>query len=83
MRGTVKWFDAAKGYGFAAPDDGGKDVFVHIRDVHHAGLSGIAEGDVISFDIEAGNDGRKRAIGLQLLERASRAASTTRTGGRW
>ena len=43
--GTVKWFNATKGYGFIQPDDGGKDVFVHISDVQRSGLNGLNEGD--------------------------------------
>ncbi|MEN8723165.1 MAG: cold-shock protein [Alphaproteobacteria bacterium] len=50
--GTVKWFNATKGYGFIAPDDGGDDVFVHISAVERSGLAGLNEGDKISYDIE-------------------------------
>ena len=48
--GTVKWFNSAKGYGFVAPEDGGKDVFVHISAVERAGLSGLAEGQKVSYE---------------------------------
>ena len=48
--GTVKWFNSAKGYGFIAPENGGKDVFVHISAVERAGLSGLAEGQKISYE---------------------------------
>ncbi len=51
--GTVKWFNSQKGFGFIAPDDGGNDVFVHISAVERAGLSGLAEGQKISFEIKA------------------------------
>ena len=51
--GTVKWYNAQKGYGFIQPDDGGKDVFVHISAVERAGLSGLNEGQKISFDVVA------------------------------
>lgn len=49
--GTVKWFNATKGYGFIEPDDGGKDVFVHITAVQASGLQGLNEGQKISYDI--------------------------------
>jgi cold shock protein len=51
--GTVKWFNGQKGFGFIQPDDGGADVFVHISAVERAGLSGLAEGQKISFEIKA------------------------------
>jgi cold shock protein len=51
--GTVKWFNGQKGFGFIAPDDGGSDVFVHISAVERAGLSGLAEGQKVSFEIKA------------------------------
>ena len=51
--GTVKWFNGQKGFGFIQPDDGGKDVFVHISAVERAGLSGLAEGQKVSFDVVA------------------------------
>lgn len=49
--GTVKWFNATKGFGFIQPDDGQKDVFVHISAVERSGLGGLREGDKISYDI--------------------------------
>ncbi|MCG6856480.1 MAG: cold-shock protein [Salaquimonas sp.] len=49
--GTVKWFNSQKGYGFIQPDDGGKDVFVHISAVERAGLSGLADGQKVEFEI--------------------------------
>ena len=51
--GTVKWFNGTKGYGFIAPDDGGKDVFVHISAVERAGMRGLDEGQKISFEVVA------------------------------
>ena len=51
--GTVKWFNAQKGYGFIQPDDGGKDVFVHISAVERAGLNGLNEGQKISYELVA------------------------------
>jgi cold shock protein len=50
--GTVKWFNATKGFGFIQPDDGGKDVFVHISAVERAGLAGLAEGQKLNYEIE-------------------------------
>ena len=64
--GTVKWFNETKGYGFIQPDNGGKDVFVHISAVQQAGLRGLAEGQKVTFDIE--NDrrsGKPAAVNLQ------------------
>ncbi len=57
-QGTVKWFNATKGFGFIQPDDGGKDVFVHISAVERAGLKGLNEGQKVSYDIvsERGRD---------------------------
>ena len=52
-QGTVKWFNSQKGYGFIQPDDGGKDVFVHIRAVERAGMSNLNEGQKVSFDVVA------------------------------
>lgn len=49
--GTVKWFNSQKGYGFIEPEDGGKDVFVHISAVERAGLSGLADGQKVGFEI--------------------------------
>ena len=64
--GTVKWFNSAKGYGFIQPDDGSKDVFVHISAVERAGLSGLNEGQKVSFDLQAGRDGKSSAENLQV-----------------
>lgn len=65
--GTVKWFNATKGFGFIAPDDGGKDVFVHISAVERAGLTGLADNQKVSFEMQAGRDGRSSAGDLRLL----------------
>lgn len=63
--GTVKWFNAQKGYGFIAPEDGGKDVFVHISAVERAGMDNLREGQRISFELERGQQGRVSAVNLQ------------------
>lgn len=65
--GTVKWFNATKGYGFIQPDDGDKDVFVHISAVEQAGLNGLNEGQKIRYEL-ATNRGRVSADKLQLIE---------------
>lgn len=65
--GTVKWFNATKGYGFIAPEDGGKDVFVHISAVERSGLQGLSDDQKVSFELEEGRDGRQMASDLKLL----------------
>jgi CspA family cold shock protein len=64
--GTVKWFNAQKGYGFIQPGDGGKDVFVHISAVEQAGLSTLNEGQKITFDIITTDRGRTAAGNLKV-----------------
>lgn len=65
--GTVKWFNATKGYGFIAPDDGGQDIFVHISAVEKAGLKTLNDNQKISFELLSGRDGRSSASDLHLL----------------
>jgi len=67
--GTVKWFNAAKGFGFIQPDNGGTDVFVHISAVERAGLRGLAEGQKVSYEIVIDRrSGKSSADQLQVQE---------------
>jgi CspA family cold shock protein len=65
--GTVKFFNSTKGFGFIQPDDGSKDAFVHISAVERAGLTGLGEGQKLSYDLETGRDGKASATNLRLL----------------
>ena len=66
--GTVKWFNSTKGYGFIAPDDGGKDVFVHISAVQASGLQGLEDGQKVSFDTEPDKRGKgPKAVNLTII----------------
>jgi cold shock protein len=62
--GTVKWFNTQKGYGFIQPEDGSKDVFVHISAVERSGMGNLHEGQRISFELERGNQGKISAVNL-------------------
>ncbi|MBR0904563.1 cold-shock protein [Bradyrhizobium liaoningense] len=64
--GIVKWFNTSKGYGFIEPDDGGKDVFVHISAVQKAGYSELLEGARVSYDLTAGRSGKMSAENLRI-----------------
>lgn len=66
--GTVKFFNSSKGFGFIAPEDGGKDAFVHISAVENAGLSGLDEGQKVTYELESGRDGKMSATNLQLAD---------------
>jgi len=65
--GTVKWFNPVKGYGFIEPEDGSKDVFVHMNAVRSAGLDTLNEGQRVDFDIEPGKDGKTAAANLVAI----------------
>ncbi|MBY0569360.1 MAG: cold-shock protein [Hyphomonadaceae bacterium] len=65
--GTVKFFNTTKGFGFIAQDGGGKDVFVHISAVERSGMSGLADGQKVSFDLEKDRQGRDSAINLKAV----------------
>lgn len=67
-KGTVKWFNPTKGYGFIAPDTGGKDIFVHISAVQKAGLRSLNEGQKVSFEVEQQQNGRSAAVDLSQSE---------------
>src|SRR5690349_1619214 len=65
--GTVKWFNAQKGYGFIQPEDGSKDVFVHISAVERSGIGNLHEGQRLSFELERGNQGKISAVDLRQV----------------
>lgn len=64
--GTVKWFNQTKGFGFIAPEDGGRDIFVHISAVERAGIRQLNDGQAVTYDLESGRDGRQSATNLAL-----------------
>ena len=66
--GSVKWFNATKGYGFIAPEDGSKDAFVHISAVERAGLSTLREGQWVSYELRPGRDGKSSAEELSVAD---------------
>jgi CspA family cold shock protein len=65
--GTVKFFNTTKGFGFIRPDDGSKDVFVHVSAVERAGLDTITENQKLSFELEKGKDGKTSAVNLKAV----------------
>ena len=65
--GTVKWFNATKGFGFIAPDEGGSDVFVHISAVERAGMTGLADDQKVEDELIEGRDGRTMAGELKAI----------------
>ncbi|HSS65613.1 MAG TPA: cold-shock protein [Gammaproteobacteria bacterium] len=66
--GIVKWFNPGKGFGFVAPEDGGKDVFIHASALERAGINGLAEGQKIEYQLGAGRDGRTSAENVRLTD---------------
>ena len=64
--GTVKWFNSTKGFGFIEPEGGKRDVFVHISALERSGISELNDGQKVTFDVEAGRDGRENATNLAL-----------------
>ncbi len=65
--GTVKWFNATKGFGFIQPEDGSKDVFLHISAVESAGLQSPDDGQKVEYELESGKDGRSSAGNLSYI----------------
>lgn len=65
--GTVKWFNTTKGYGFIEPDEGGKDVFVHITAVQRSGLEGLNENQKVEYEMQEARDGRLAASEIKVL----------------
>ncbi len=66
-KGTVKWFNAQKGFGFIEPEDGSKDAFVHISALERAGLSGLDEGQAVEYELVEGREGKVAAEELKLV----------------
>jgi CspA family cold shock protein len=66
IQGTVKFYNSTKGFGFISPDGGGKDAFVHVTALERAGISGLADGQKVTYDLEKGRDGRESAVNVQL-----------------
>ena len=67
-KGTVKWFNATKGFGFIQPEGGGKDVFVHASALERAGITRLDDGQKVTFDLERGRDGRESASNIALAD---------------
>ena len=65
--GTVKWFNATKGFGFIQPEDGAKDAFVHISALEQAGLSTLSEGQRVSYELRTGKNGKVSAENIKLV----------------
>ncbi len=67
-KGTVKWFNATKGFGFIEMEDGSKDAFVHISALERAGIRSLNEGQKVSFEIQAGRDGKSSAENIEIID---------------
>ena len=67
VNGTVKWFNTTKGYGFIAPEEGAQDVFVHISALQASGISELADGQKVTYDLETGKNGKTSAVNLTLV----------------
>ncbi len=65
--GTIKWFNATKGFGFIQPEDGTSDVFVHISDMQRSGIAELREGDKLTYDVQRGQQGKTSACNLRLV----------------
>ncbi len=65
--GTIKWYNAQKGYGFIQPDGGAADVFVHVSAVENAGLNNLKEGQKLSYELEQGKQGKVSAVNLKTI----------------
>ena len=68
IKGKVKWFNPTKGYGFIEPEDGSKDAFVHISSVESSGLSGLNEGQKVSYELVSGREGKMAAENIEIIE---------------
>lgn len=66
--GTVKWFNATKGFGFIEPEEGGKDAFVHISALERSGIGSLADGQKVTYDLVPGRDGKEAAENVQLRD---------------
>ena len=66
--GTVKFFNAAKGFGFIAPEDGSKDAFVHVSALERAGISTLSEGQKVEYELQSGQRGKSSAENLKLVD---------------
>lgn len=64
--GTVKWFNSTKGFGFIQPENGNRDVFLHVSALERAGLQAPADGQKVTYDLEAGRDGRESAVNIKF-----------------
>jgi len=67
-QGTVKWFNVTRGYGFIAPDDGSKDAFVHVSALERAGMTSLAEGQRVSYELRSGQNGKPSAENLAVVD---------------